>query len=72
MSFERPQKTCCWCEFFSILHETQKTYDWPDGWCKFNLYQTDELRTCNSFRPNIDHQRLSKVFDWIEGRVETL
>ena len=73
MDFKRPTNTCCWCEFFSIKHhETQKTYDWPDGWCKFNLYQTDELQACSSFQPNVEHKRLSRFFDWIEGRVETL
>ena len=73
MAFERPTNNCCWCEFFSTtLHEMQKTYDWPDGWCGFNLYQTDELHTCSSFQPNAEHTRLSKFFDWIEGKVESL
>ena len=73
MDFKRPTNTCCWCEFFSITHhEMQKTYDWPDGWCKFNLYQTDELQACSSFQPNVEHKRLGRFFDWIEGKVETL
>ena len=73
MNFERPQKNCQGCEFFSHSHhETQKTYDWPDGWCRFNLFQTDELQTCRHFSPNVEHRRLSKFFDWIEGKVESL
>ena len=70
---KRPEKNCYSCEFFSTRQpEIQKTYDWPDGWCRFNLFQTDELQVCGSFRPSIEHQRLSKFFDWIEGRVESL
>ena len=73
MSFERPHKTCCWCEFFSIMHpESMEDFEWPDGWCKFNLYQTDELQACSYFQPNVEHKRLSRFFDWIEGLVEKL
>lgn len=71
MSFERPQKTCCWCEFFSIQHY-EKDFDWPDGWCRYNLYQTDELQSCGAFWPNVEYSRLNKFFDLIEGMAESL
>ena len=73
MSFERPQKTCCWCEFFSIRrHESLKDFDWPDGWCRFNLYQTDELQSCGAFWPSAEYNRLNKFVDMIEGMAESL
>ena len=52
--------------------ESMEDFEWPDGWCKFNLYQTDELQACSYFQPNVEHKRLSRFFDWIEGRVEKL
>ena len=65
-------RQCHACQYFTtdlkMVSDLLVSFDWPQGWCRFNLFVTDELATCGSFKPSPATLKEMEFNKWLKSK----
>lgn len=65
-------RQCHTCQYFTtdpkMICGLLVSFDWPQGWCRFNLFVTDELNTCRSYKPSLAMKRVIELNEWLRPK----
>ena len=63
---------CHSCRYFTTnpkeVGDLLVHFDWPKGWCSLNLFVTDELSTCRSYKPSLEMKKIIEFNEWLRPK----